>query len=133
MSRTNPHRVRRARKSNGLISASQPLSAASPSWSAYDIRAKLQAYFERGFASTQTQRNRLKALLGTNRARIRRMPKNWRKYMGYADQSAFTGGPHTSIHLIITPWRPRSLPAVPDAARLRASGARGPGKPGTLR
>src|SRR5258708_23868069 len=81
MSRNNPHRVRRARKSNGLISASQPLSAASPSWSAYDIRAKLQAYFERGFASTQTQRNRLMAPLGheprTYQAHAEELAKEW--------------------------------------------------------
>jgi hypothetical protein len=57
------------------------LSAASPSWSAYDIRAKLQAYFERGFASTQTQGNRLKALLGhkprTYQAHAEELAKVW--------------------------------------------------------
>ena len=35
-----------------------------PSWSAYDLRMMFQGYLERGFASTQTELDRLTKLLG---------------------------------------------------------------------
>lgn len=35
-----------------------------PSWSAYDLRMMFQGYFDRGFASTQTEVDRLAKLLG---------------------------------------------------------------------
>jgi hypothetical protein len=35
-----------------------------PSWGAFDIRMMLQGYFERGFASTETEVGRLTMLLG---------------------------------------------------------------------
>jgi hypothetical protein len=35
-----------------------------PSWSAFDLRTMLQGYFDRGFASTPTQVDRVTKLLG---------------------------------------------------------------------
>ena len=40
------------------------MRAQMPSWSAYDLRMMFQGYLERGFASTQTELDRLTKLLG---------------------------------------------------------------------
>jgi len=40
------------------------MRARMPSWSAFDLRMMLQAYFDRGFASTETEVARLAKLLG---------------------------------------------------------------------
>ena len=40
------------------------MRARMPSWSAFDLRMMLQAYFDRGFASTETEVERLAKLLG---------------------------------------------------------------------
>lgn len=42
----------------------QGMRARMPGWSAYDLRMMLQGYFERGFASTETEVARLTKLLG---------------------------------------------------------------------
>ncbi len=42
----------------------QGMRARMPAWSAYDLRMMLQGYFERGFASTETEVARLTKLLG---------------------------------------------------------------------
>jgi uncharacterized protein YbjT (DUF2867 family) len=42
----------------------QGMRARIPGWSAYDLRMMLQGYFERGFASTETEVTRLTKLLG---------------------------------------------------------------------
>ena len=42
----------------------QQMRAHAPAWSAFDIRSMFQAYFERGFASTETEVARLTKLLG---------------------------------------------------------------------
>jgi uncharacterized protein YbjT (DUF2867 family) len=42
----------------------QNMRAYMPSWSAYDLRMMFQGYFERGFASTETEIARLTKLLG---------------------------------------------------------------------
>jgi len=42
----------------------QGMRARMPSWSAFDLRMMLQGYFERGFASTETEVARLTNLLG---------------------------------------------------------------------
>jgi uncharacterized protein YbjT (DUF2867 family) len=42
----------------------QGMRARVPGWSAYDLRMMLQGYFERGFASTETEVARLTKLLG---------------------------------------------------------------------
>ena len=42
----------------------QGMRARMPGWSAYDLRMMLQGYFERGFASTETEVARLTRLLG---------------------------------------------------------------------
>lgn len=49
-----------------------------PNWSAYDFRAMFQGYFDRGFASTETEVARLTKLLG-------HAP---RSYEGFAAQTA---------------------------------------------
>jgi hypothetical protein len=40
------------------------MRARMPSWSAFDLRMMLQGYFDRGFASTETEVARLTKLLG---------------------------------------------------------------------
>jgi hypothetical protein len=40
------------------------MRARMPSWSAFDLRMMLQGYFDRGFASTETEVARLTELLG---------------------------------------------------------------------
>lgn len=42
----------------------QSMRASMPSWSAYDLRMMFQGYFDRGFASTETEVVRLTKLLG---------------------------------------------------------------------
>ncbi len=42
----------------------QAMRARMPSWSAYDLRMMFQGYFDRGFASTETEVARLTKLLG---------------------------------------------------------------------
>jgi uncharacterized protein YbjT (DUF2867 family) len=42
----------------------QGVRARMPSWSAFDLRMMLQGYFDRGFASTETEVSRLTKLLG---------------------------------------------------------------------
>jgi hypothetical protein len=42
----------------------QGMRARMPSWSAYDLRMMFQGYFDRGFASTETEVARLTKLLG---------------------------------------------------------------------
>jgi uncharacterized protein YbjT (DUF2867 family) len=42
----------------------QAMRARMPSWSAFDLRMMLQGYFDRGFASTETEVARLTKLLG---------------------------------------------------------------------
>ena len=56
----------------------QTMRARMPSWSAFDLRMMLQGYFERGFASTETEVARLTKLLG-------RAP---RSYEDFATQTA---------------------------------------------
>ncbi len=42
----------------------QSIRANMPSWSAYDLRMMFQGYFDRGFASTETEVARLTRLFG---------------------------------------------------------------------
>jgi uncharacterized protein YbjT (DUF2867 family) len=42
----------------------QAMRARMPSWSAFDLRMMFQGYFDRGFASTETEVNRITRLLG---------------------------------------------------------------------
>lgn len=58
----------------------ETMRANKPSWSAYDLRMMFQGYFDRGFASTETQVALLKKVLG-------RAP---RSYEDFAAQTAAT-------------------------------------------
>lgn len=55
---------------------------ALPSWSAYDFRIMFQGYFERGFASTNTEIERLQTLLGRSPRRYEdlatELAKSWK-------------------------------------------------------
>lgn len=48
-----------------------------PAWSAFDLRMMFQGYFDRGFASTETEVARLTSLLG-------RAPHSYEKFAAEA-------------------------------------------------
>lgn len=51
----------------------QSMRSTMPSWSAYDLRMMFQGYFDRGFASTETEVARLTKLLG-------RVPRSYEEF-----------------------------------------------------
>jgi uncharacterized protein YbjT (DUF2867 family) len=59
----------------------QSRNAGRPSWLAYDIRTMFQGYFDRGFAPTQTEADRLTTLLGHDprsyEAHAEELAKEW--------------------------------------------------------
>ena len=58
----------------------QGMRARMPGWSAFDLRMMLQGYFERGFASTETELTRLAGLLGHT-------PRSYEDFAAEAAQS----------------------------------------------
>ena len=58
----------------------QGMRARMPGWSAFDLRMMLQGYFERGFASTETEVARLAGLLG-------HAPRSYEDFAAEAAQS----------------------------------------------